>query len=79
MHIYMGMATICLQTVIYISGRGSRTKQSYTMTCGNTSTFNLARGVSKHFKMSLVYTFKNQLKQKGLIDSFTEQSNGDCT
>ena len=68
----MDVATICLQTVIYISGRGfvhtytlmngrgyhmstdcnlckwawlTKKKQSYAMTCGNTSTFNLARGV----------------------------------
>ena len=39
------MATICLQTVIYTSGRGSLKKQSYAMTCSNTSTFNLACGV----------------------------------
>ena len=41
----MGVATICLQTVIYISGRGSRKKQSYAMVCSSTSTFNLACGV----------------------------------
>ena len=35
----------CLQTVIYVSGRGSRKKQSYAMTYSNTSTFNLACGV----------------------------------
>ena len=31
--------------LIYVSGRGSRKKQSYAMTCSNTSTFNLACGV----------------------------------
>ena len=41
----MGVATICLQTVIYISGHGSRKKQSYAMVCSNTSIFNLACGV----------------------------------
>ena len=35
----------CLQTIIYISGRGLQKKQNYAMMCSNTSTFNLARGV----------------------------------
>ena len=35
----------CLQTVIYVKGRGSQKKQGYAMTCSNTFTFNLAREV----------------------------------
>ena len=41
----MGMATICLHTVIYVKGHGSQKKQGYAMTCNNTFTFNLACGV----------------------------------
>ena len=41
----MSVATICQQTVIYVSGHGSRKKQGYAMTCSNTSTFNLACGI----------------------------------
>ena len=42
---WMWLPYVCLQTVIYISGRGSQKKQSYAMMCSNMSTFNLARGV----------------------------------
>ena len=49
----MDMATICLQTVIYVSERGSQKKQSYTMTCSNTSTFNLAHGIRPGVKQDL--------------------------
>ena len=61
----MGVATICIQTVIYVSGCDSRNKQGYAMTCGtwltkeaglcynvsNTSTFSLASGVRPEYSV----------------------------